>query len=77
MGAAFRFLGQLVSEPSAPPPDGQLLNTLRTNLSECVEEDAAGRPRLTVTLPDRAALDDLANTLARLMAVGQARGKEM
>jgi hypothetical protein len=53
VGAAFRFLGQLVSEPSAPPPPSQLVNALRAYLSECVEEDAAGTPRLTVTLPDR------------------------
>jgi hypothetical protein len=44
---------------------------LRERLSECVEEDAAGKSRLTVTLPDRAALDHLAETLARLMAAGQ------
>jgi hypothetical protein len=33
--------------------------------------DAAGTPRLTVTLPDRAALDHLADTLARLLAAGR------
>ncbi len=71
VGAAFNFLGQLVDEPSAPPPDEGLLNAMRARLSECVEDDAAGKPRLTVTLPDRAALDRFAGTLARLMAVGQ------
>ena len=35
---------------------------------QCVETDADGRPRLTVTLPDRSALDGLAQTLARLLA---------
>lgn len=48
------------------------MTTLRTRLSECVDEDAAGKTRLTVTLPDRAALDQLADTLARLLAVGRA-----
>jgi superfamily II DNA/RNA helicase len=71
LGAAFRFLGQLVSEPSAPPPSDQLLSTLRARLFECVEEDATGKQRLTVALPDRAALDQLADALARLMVVGQ------
>jgi hypothetical protein len=47
------------------------VTTLRTRLTECVEEDASGKPRLTVTLPDRAALDHLADTLARLLAVGR------
>jgi superfamily II DNA or RNA helicase len=68
VGAAFRFLGELVSEAPAPSPPSQLVSTLRAHLSECVEEDAVGKPRLTVTLPDRAALDHLADTLARLMA---------
>jgi hypothetical protein len=36
-----------------------------------VEEDAGGRPRLTVTLPDRAALDQFADTLARLMTAAR------
>lgn len=72
LGAAFRFLGQLVSDPSATPPSDRLVSTLRARLFECVEEDAAGKPRLTVTLPDRAALDGLADTLARLMVATQA-----
>jgi superfamily II DNA/RNA helicase len=71
VGAAFRFLGEVVSGPTVAPPDEGVLETLRERLSECVEEDAAGKPRLTVTLPDRAALDHLAETLARLMAAGQ------
>ena len=72
LGAAFRFLGQLVSEPPAAPPSDQLVNTLRARLFECVDEDAAGKPRLTVVLPDRAALEQLAATLARLMTAAQA-----
>jgi hypothetical protein len=72
VGAAFRFLGEVVSGPSATPPDSQVLENLRERLSQCVEEDATGRPRLTVTLPDRTALDQLAETLARLMGGGQA-----
>jgi hypothetical protein len=35
-----------------------------------VEEDSSGRQRLTVTLPNRDALDALAQTLARLMLAG-------
>jgi hypothetical protein len=53
------------------------VNTLRAHLSECVAEDAAGKPRLTVTLPDRAALDHLADTLARLMAAGRPVSTEL
>jgi SNF2 family DNA or RNA helicase len=72
VGAAFRFLGQVVSGPLAKPPDDGVVKSLRARLSECVDEDGSGKPRLTVTLPDRAALDHLAETLARLMAAGRA-----
>ncbi len=71
VGAAFRFLGEIVSEPSAPAPPNDLVNTLRAHLSECVEPDSAGKLRMTITLPDRVAIEQLANTLARLMAVAQ------
>lgn len=71
LGAAFKFLGELVSqqEAAAPPPDALIAN-LRAGLSACVEENGDGKPRLTVTLPDRGALENLAQTLARLLAAG-------
>ena len=43
---------------------------MRERLSQCVEEDESGRQRLTVALPDRNALDNLAQTLARLLVAG-------
>ncbi|MFN0053923.1 MAG: DEAD/DEAH box helicase [Planctomycetales bacterium] len=71
LGAAFKFLGELVSQQTAPPPQEALVANLRAGLEACVEEDPAGKPRLTVTLPDRTALDSLAQTLAKLLAVGE------
>jgi len=70
LGAAFKFLGELVPQQAPPPP--ALVAQLQAGLGACVEEDGSGRPRLTVTLPDRAALDGLAQTLAKLLAVSQA-----
>jgi len=72
LGAVFRFLGELVAQDSQPsqPPAEPLVAEVRDRLSQCVEEDSSGRPRLTVTLPDRGALDSLAQTLARLMLAG-------
>ena len=73
LGAAFNFLGELVSEDnsfSAPPPE--VVTNLRDRLGQCVEEDEEGQQRLTVTLPNREALDNLANTLARLLTAGKA-----
>jgi hypothetical protein len=71
LGAAFKFLGELVAQqsPAAAPP--QLAADLRQGLEACIESDPSGRPRLSFTLPDRAALDQLASTLAQLLVAGQ------
>ena len=74
LGAVFGFLGELVTADQTPPPAEPLVAQVRSRLSECVEEDSAGRQRLTVTLPNRGALDALAQTLARLMLAGGKAG---
>jgi superfamily II DNA or RNA helicase len=71
LGAAFKFLGELVANQSDKPPDKGLTSDLQNRLAECIEEDSNGRARLTVTLPDRAALNHLAEALAQLLAVGK------
>lgn len=71
LGAAFKFLGELVSQQESAPPSEALVANLRAGLGACVEEDSSGKPRLTVTLPDRSALESLAQTLAKLLAVGE------
>ncbi|HVX59478.1 MAG TPA: DEAD/DEAH box helicase [Pirellulales bacterium] len=70
LGAAFKFLGELVAQNGAAAPEKGLVDDLRAGLGACVDEDGAGKPRLTVTLPDRSALDNLAQTLAALLAAG-------
>ncbi|MCC7084268.1 MAG: DEAD/DEAH box helicase [Pirellulales bacterium] len=79
LGAVFQFLDQLVTgnqehSPHAPEP---MVNDLRTRLESCVESDAEGRPRLTVTLPSRKSLDQLSQTLARLMVAGTVGGENV
>ena len=71
LGAVFNFLGELVAKDATPQSAEGLVNQLRTRLDECVAPDSSGRPRLTVTLPDRGALDSLAQTLARLVVAGE------
>ncbi len=73
LGAVFYFLGELVSQNGATSPAEPLVSEVADRLAECVEEDASGRQRLTITLPDRNALNTLAKTLAQLMAVGESR----
>jgi SNF2 family DNA or RNA helicase len=71
LGAAFKFLGELVASQSPETAQPQVAAELKSRLSECVEEDESGRQRLTVTLPDKAALHSLADALAQLLAVGK------
>jgi superfamily II DNA or RNA helicase len=65
LGAAFKLLGELISTSSAPPPPEGLVASLRSGLEACVE--GVEKPKLTITLPDRATLDQLSQSLARLL----------
>ena len=67
LGAAFQFLGELIAQqqPSASPSE-KVVTDLRSRLTECVEEDVSGRQRLTITLPNKGSLDNLAQTLAKV-----------
>jgi superfamily II DNA/RNA helicase len=73
LGAAFQFLGELVGGEAKGTPPESVVRDLRTRLDQCVEEDGEGRPRFSVTLPDRSALDGLAQTLARILANADAK----
>ena len=71
LGAAFKLLGELVEQTPTSLPPLELVTSLRNGLDACVDVDQAGKPRLTVTLPDRGALDQLAQTLARLLVTSR------
>jgi superfamily II DNA or RNA helicase len=71
--AMFQFLGALAPEQESGAVPAGMVEDVRKALGECVEVDASGRPKLTLTLPDQAAVDQLAQTLARLL-VGKQPG---
>ena len=72
LGAVFGFLGELTAaDDSTSRPDPEFVNSLKDSLGQCVSEDEAGRPQLNLTLPDRSALDRLAETMARLLVPPQ------
>ena len=70
LGAVFQFLGELVESGKPRPHPTKLISSVRNRLTDCVEEDAEGRQRLTISLPNRQSLDHLAQTLARLLVSG-------
>jgi SNF2 family DNA or RNA helicase len=69
LGAAFSFLDELLPAGERTEASRRLADGIKDRLAECLGEDEQGRPQLTVTLPDSAALDRLAESLARLMEV--------
>src|SRR5262249_54874892 len=72
LGAAFRFLGEIAGQKDAPPPPTAVVANLRAGLDACVQQDADGKPQLTITLPDSNALDGLAQALAKLLGLRNA-----
>ncbi|HEX4144741.1 MAG TPA: DEAD/DEAH box helicase [Pirellulales bacterium] len=74
LGAAFKLLGELVAETPTSPPPGALVASVRDGLASCLDADETGKPRLTVTLPDRGVLENLAQTLARLLVASRPVG---
>ncbi len=72
LGAAFKFLGELVTQtPESPSaPDG-LVTQVREGIQQCVEVDDSGKHRLTVAFPDAEAVENLADVLARFLVAGK------
>ncbi|MCE9530090.1 MAG: DEAD/DEAH box helicase [Planctomycetes bacterium] len=70
-GAMITLLGELATGTSAAPPPEALVASLRTSLEACVEtkgeSEGEAKPRLTITLPSKASLEQLSQSLARLM----------
>ncbi len=65
LGAALNLVSQLLGQ-GAPAPR-ETVDAISSNLSQCVQRDAQGRPQLQVTLPNDESLASLAETLARLL----------
>ncbi len=67
--SAFAFMGQMLPAPESNARTKELAAGLKERLAECVSEDEGGQAKLTVTLPNKSALDGLANALAGIMAM--------
>lgn len=67
LAAAFTFLGEMLPWREPTEATTRLANELKARFDECLERDEQERPRLTVTLPDEAALEKLARSLAVLL----------
>lgn len=63
--AAVRLLGEFLPRGEQP---GATASVVRDQLAGAVQTDSGGRPVLALTLPNLAALDDIANVFAKLLA---------
>jgi superfamily II DNA or RNA helicase len=70
LGAAFAFLGEVLPRPATIDEEktSALAGSIRASLGECLEKGEDGRVRFAVTLPDEAAMDALASSLAALLS---------
>ncbi len=67
LSAAFTFMGEMFAQKADNPEASELAQTLKENLSQCLEKGPDGTLRMTVTLPDESALDNLARSLAQII----------
>lgn len=65
LGAAVKLLGELMGNSADSPPPESLVRHLRGTLEACT--DGGDKPRLTIVLPNRSALDELSRSLSRLL----------
>ncbi len=70
LGAAFKLLGELVPDTSVAAPPETLIASLRKTLEACVEGE--DRPKLTITLPNKASLEQISQSLAKLLMIAGA-----
>jgi superfamily II DNA or RNA helicase len=71
---AFALLDGMLPAATAAPP--MQVEAFKGALNAAVETGPDGKPRLTVSLPDAAALDNLATALGRLLSLAPQAGAE-
>lgn len=67
LGAALNFLSEALPVAEEDEKTRAVVSDLKQRFTQSISLDSEGKPQLTVTLPDTAALDKLAESLARLL----------
>lgn len=70
LGAAFSFIGEIFSGREESEQTVQMAEVFKKQLSNCLEKGDDGKLKMTITIPDEAALDNLAKSLAQMASVG-------
>ena len=71
VGAAFAFIGEMFSGDDEAGEVAQLTDVFKAQLSDCMEKEENGSLKMTVSIPDEMFLDNMAQSLARLVRAGR------
>jgi len=68
LGAAFAFIGEIFAGKEDTEETLQMAESLKSGLSESLDRGEDGSLKMTITLPDETALDNLAKSFARMVS---------
>ncbi|MEI7671338.1 MAG: DEAD/DEAH box helicase [Deltaproteobacteria bacterium] len=71
VGAAFAFIGEMFSSADETEKITSLTEAFRTKLSECMEKNDDGSLSMTIRMPDDTFVQNMARSLAQMVAAGQ------
>jgi superfamily II DNA or RNA helicase len=71
VGAAFAFIGEMLSGTDESDEVVQLAGAFKSKLSDCMEKEEDGSLKMTVSIPDEMFLDNMAKSLAQMVRAGR------
>jgi hypothetical protein len=71
VGAAFAFIGEMFSSSDETEKIVSLTEAFRSKLNECMEKHDDGTLSMTILMPDDAFVQNMARSLAQMVAAGQ------
>ncbi len=71
VGAAFAFIGEMLSDRDESEEAARLAGAFKAKLSDCMEKEEDGSLKMTISIPDEAFLDNMAQSLARMVGAGR------
>jgi superfamily II DNA or RNA helicase len=71
VGAAFAFIGEMLSGKDESDEIAQTAGAFKAKLSDCLEKEEDGSLKMTISIPDETFLDNMAQSLARMVGAGR------
>jgi len=71
VGAAFAFIGEMLTANDESEEINQLSGAFKTKLSDCMEKEEDGSLKMTISIPDETFLDNMARSLAQMASAGR------